>query len=370
MYGMIMFEPTDFPRLGLFTEGKVLYADLGDGKIRPQRLTRETDHATGKTTGYKLNLDWLPVENPTIRFYGDVERLEIFYARGFSELTVDAERLRRTLRGFTTGMQSLGLPGVELSELTALETLDYAWETAPITSISGANVRMMHGVFSKCANLKTINFPRLESTDDTGQPFKYAYELEKTDIYIGFIYQCPKLEQVIGNGTLYYHPQATGAVTLPDEVTKIWAYAFQGRDITSVSGANVRYIASGAFVGCSHLASVDFPKLEDIDGNVFYNTPNLNEVRSSKGIFLWRNASGAISIPEGLEVLGDCVFMENKNVTSITLPQSLRSIGGYALAGSGITAISFPTQLHTIGDECPRLRHPQARQDPQGALCQ
>ncbi len=161
-----------------------------------------------------------------------------------------------------------------------------------------------------------------------------------------------------------------GAVTLPDEVTKIWAYAFQGRDITSVSGANVRYIASGAFVGCSHLASVDFPKLEDIDGNVFYNTPNLNEVRSSKGIFLWRNASGAISIPEGLEVLGDCVFMENKNVTSITLPQSLRSIGGYALAGSGITAISFPTQLHTIGDECPRLRHPQARQDPQGALCQ
>lgn len=210
MYGMIMFEPTDFPRLGLFTEGKVLYADLGDGKIRPPRLTRETDHATGKTTGYKLNLDWLPVENPTIRFYGDVERLEIFYARGFSELTVDAERLRRTLRGFTTGMQSLGLPGVELSELTALETLDYAWETAPITSISGANVRMMHGVFSKCANLKTINFPRLESTDDTGQPFKYAYELEKTDIYIGFIYQCPKLEQVIGNGTLYYHPQATG----------------------------------------------------------------------------------------------------------------------------------------------------------------
>ena len=56
-----------------------------------------------------------------------------------------------------------------------------------------------------------------------------------------------------------------------------------------------------------------------------------------------------VILPEGLKEIRDYVFEEDKNLTSVTLPSTLRKIGELAFYCSGLTEITIPDQVTEIG---------------------
>ena len=145
---------------------------------------------------------------------------------------------------------------------------------------------------------------------------------------------------VIINGILLGYCGPGGFVSIPDNVTRIDEKAFwMCQSLTDVSiPERVKNIGSGAFHGCKGLA--------DADGFVI------------KGgiLFDYAGQGGSVTVPEGVSEIdgGDYygAFMHCRNLTSITLPNSLRHIGSSAFYNcSGMIDVTVPSGVTDIGHE-------------------
>ena len=142
---------------------------------------------------------------------------------------------------------------------------------------------------------------------------------------------------VIINGILFDYCGPGGHVSIPDNVTKIDEEAFRG--CTSLTGISiperVKNIGSGAFYGCKGLA--------DEDGFVIIGGV----------LFYYAGPGGSVTVPEGVSKIDGVswygAFMDCRNLTSITLPNSLRHIGKSAFYNcSGLTDVAIPSGVTDI----------------------
>ena len=69
--------------------------------------------------------------------------------------------------------------------------------------------------------------------------------------------------------------------------------------------------------------------------------------------------SGSIEIPSSIVIkeveykissIGDKAFFDCSGLTSVTIPNSVTSIGDHAFNGSGLTSITIPNSVTSIGD--------------------
>ena len=61
-----------------------------------------------------------------------------------------------------------------------------------------------------------------------------------------------------------------------------------------------------------------------------------------------------VDIPEGVDAIGAYALYYWTSLKSISLPESLTSIGTYAFGSSGIESITFPAGLKTLGSSAAR----------------
>ena len=124
----------------------------------------------------------------------------------------------------------------------------------------------------------------------------------------------------IGDYAFYQLTNVT-EVEIPDTVTYIGKLAFGGCTElkTIVIPASVEYIDDCAFAGCTSLESVIFEgkNVKYIDDFAFYGCDKLSE----------------ITLPEGLERLGNYVFGDCKSITSLKTPETLEEIGTLTFHG-------------------------------------
>lgn len=146
-----------------------------------------------------------------------------------------------------------------------------------------------------------------------------------------------------------------GEYSIPETVTEIGVYAFEGcvglTDITIPESVTV--IGGGAFSGCTALQTVVIPQsVTTLDYYVFGQCSSLSSVTlpdnltnvgegifegctslttpiytSTAFLFMPPSYSGAYTIPDGIEKIMGIAFEGCTNITSITLPESVISIG-------------------------------------------
>ena len=152
-------------------------------------------------------------------------------------------------------------------------------------------------------------------------------------------------------------------ITVPSTVTKIGKYAFSNlRNLTSVSlPDNIKSLPTGLFRSSYHLQTVHLPKdIAEIPDSAFIDCSALDTVSLPAGIkrigkrAFYECRHYAPTLPEGLQVIDDAAFINSglSYASSITLPESLDSIGSFALWDWDYTegSITIPSNVRYIGD--------------------
>lgn len=167
-------------------------------------------------------------------------------------------------------------------------------------------------------------------------------------------------EDTYSDGVLVYTELSDGTY----EVSGVEDKTLTSADIPSkVNGKDVVHIHAGAFRGCTDLVSVTIPDtVVSMGGGIFSGCTSLTEInvdqnnneycsvngvmynknKTSLILYPMGNSSKSYIIPEGVEYI-DAAFENCTYLTSVTIPNSVRTIHSYAFHGcENLVSVTIP----------------------------
>ena len=172
------------------------------------------------------------------------------------------------------------------------------------------------------------------------------------------------------NGYAFEGCSNISVLTLPSNLESIGAFAFRNCNnmiLTSIPDS-VTSIGDGAFVDCSNLVLTSLPSgLTSISNQTFaactsLALTSLSDNITSIGSFAFNNCHNIslTSLPSGLTTISSYSFSTCRNLILTSLPSGLTSIGTSAFSGcTNLALTSLPDGVTTIGENafnnCPNL---------------
>ena len=140
---------------------------------------------------------------------------------------------------------------------------------------------------------------------------------------------------------------ALKSIVLPKSIEEVKAISFSGcnflEEITIESG-NSRYDSRDNCKGIMETATNTL-----VVGAKSTNIPATTKIIGYSAFGGGRFLNGSITIPEGVEEIGDYAFQGAKNLAMVSFPSTLKTIGrGAFSAVNGLTVVRLPNGLETI----------------------
>ncbi len=200
-----------------------------------------------------------------------------------------------------------------------------------VTFTNATKVDDLAFVFNSVANITTINLNNEVTSIGTN-----AFPSSVTTLNIPTSLKVIKDRAFIGCTLLEN-------IVLPDSLESIGEYAF--KDLTNIFdvvkiGKNVTYIGNGAFAG------VDFSGIElHAENTTFTSNGKYLTDEANKRVLV---GSSDLNVTNYVDFDHNC--FNGVELTNVTFSNQLNSIGDYAFANTGITALDLPITTQTIGE--------------------
>ena len=260
----------------------------------------------------------------------------------------------------------------------------------PLKSVSFENSTLETvgaGAFFGCSSLTTVKLGKLTEISD----LMFANCTALTSVVIpdtvtklgaGAFGGCTKISSVTLSNKLTKIPEmafyytALRTVELPDSVTVIGDEAFSGTQISTLSFNNVTTIGKSAFEGARlteinfnsvksvgeaafknnlRLTTVNLPNAEIIGASAFENCNKIDSVTLNNAEYIGSNAfKGCTALYEirlaNAKEIGREAFSGDKALYSVSIGK-VESIGAKAFEGTQITSISLPASLRHVEEQ-------------------
>lgn len=228
-------------------------------------------------------------------------------------------------------------------------TLQYMKQLRTLTFDEGVEEIASGSVVSGCKNLTTIHLPSsLQKLSGTGT-FSGASALTDITLPEGI---------AITEGSTFSECTSLKSIELPASITTIPSYMFAGCSALErvTAKGTITTIGNSAFKSDTALTEIpDLSQVTSIGDRAFYGcsalkTVDLHSVTTMEyAAFQGCDAlSGEIDLSK-LEVIPGHAFCYDPNITSVVTCPTLRSIGDWAFIWAGISTISLPETLNSIG---------------------
>ncbi len=211
-----------------------------------------------------------------------------------------------------------------------------ASRTATSVKIPEGVSSVRNGFFAGCAKLTSVTFPSsVEVIGDEGSVFGGWEEIDDDDDWYDKFHGCPALKTItVASGNPYYK-SINGLLLGMDEGDEgeLFLKAVP-QSLTSVNvPEGVRWLSGDAFVGCSKLTAVTFPRsLYEYDGELYYNDEEdyidessgpykLTAINVAAGNEEYSSANGLLLSADGTEI-----YVVPRGLTSVTIPASVTDI--------------------------------------------
>ena len=283
-----------------------------------------------------------------INFEERVDTIRLYCEGDSYEVEIPAEATWVTIKEQTTGKDPIIVLHIDENK-----GLDRGTSVRISSTINGQKYETQvtitqHRYYFKA---KTVEGVELSYRIDSDSP-------TKTCIVSGF-----------GEDLYAYYPAldtlTTGHVTIPAEVDGysvigIDFNAFENcKNITGVSmPETLTTIYSEAFKGCTNLADIQFsPALNSLGMGIFEGTlwfanqPDGLVYINDRLLYVYKGEMPTdthLEVKEGCTYIGYGAFMGQSNLTSITLPESLETIEGFAFSQAGLKEVTIPASCKLI----------------------
>ena len=138
------------------------------------------------------------------------------------------------------------------------------------------------------------------------------------------------------------------SVKIPDSVKRIETHAFsQCSSLTTVTiSSDVTWVDNYAFPGCRKLSEF----IVADDNPVFKSLSGLLLAAENGEEHLVAGVNGDVTIPNGVTGILEGAFLGYSGLTSVTIPDTVTSIGDGAFGCSGLTTVSIGNGVTSIGE--------------------